>query len=113
MSKVGKVMKKELLDNLLGPKCGKSLLFSKARVSVRVRLRVRVSYSSCENGHFRWTRWCGKVMKKEFLDNVLGPKLGKSRLFSKARVSVRVRVSYSSCENGHFRSTRWCPRLGK
>ena len=56
MSKVGKVMKKEFLDNVLGPKCGKSGLFSKARVSVRVR--VRVSYSIGENGHFRWTRWC-------------------------------------------------------
>ena len=58
MCKVGKVMKKEFLDNVLGPKCGKSGLFSKARVSVRVRVRVRVSYSICENGHFRWTRWC-------------------------------------------------------
>ena len=44
MSKVGKVMKKEFLDNVLGPTCGKSGLFSKARVSVRVRVRVRVSY---------------------------------------------------------------------
>ena len=54
-------------------------------------------------------------MKKEFLDNVLGPKCGKSGLFSKARVSVRVRVrvSFSMCENGHFRWTRWCPGLGK
>ena len=33
-----------------------------------------------------------EVMKKEFLDNVLGRKCGKSGLFSKARVSVRVRV---------------------
>ena len=32
------------------------------------------------------------MMKKEFLDNVLGPKCGKSGLFSKARVSVRVRL---------------------
>ena len=55
MSKVGKVMKKEFLDNVLGPKCGKSGLFSKARVSVRVRVRVTVSYSIGENGHFRWT----------------------------------------------------------
>ena len=56
MCKVGKVMKKEFLDSVLGPKCGKSGLFSKARVSVRVRDRVRVSYSISENGHFRWTR---------------------------------------------------------
>ena len=63
VSKVGKVMKKEFLDNVLGPKCGKSGLFSKARVSVRVRVRVRVSYSICENGHFRWTRWCPRLGK--------------------------------------------------
>ena len=29
MSRVGKVMKKEFLDNVLGPKCGKSGLFQK------------------------------------------------------------------------------------
>ena len=44
MSKVGKVMTKELLDNVFVPKVGKSGLFSKARVSVGVRVRVRVSY---------------------------------------------------------------------
>ena len=54
---------KKSLDNVLGPKCGKSGLFSKARVSVGVRVRVRVSYSICENGHFRWTRWCPRLGK--------------------------------------------------
>ena len=44
MSRVGKVMKKEIFDNVLSPKCRKSGLFSKARVSVRVRVRVGVSY---------------------------------------------------------------------
>ena len=63
MSRVGKVMKKEFLDNALGPKCGKSGLFSKARVSVRVKVRVRVIYSIGENGHFRWTRWCARLGK--------------------------------------------------
>ena len=29
MSRVGKVMKKEIFDNVLGPKCGKSGLFQK------------------------------------------------------------------------------------
>ena len=52
MSKVGKVMKKEFLDNVLGPKCGKSGLFSKAKVSARVKVRVGVSYSSCEMATF-------------------------------------------------------------
>ena len=55
--------------------------------------------------------------EKRIFDNVLGPKCGKSGLFSKARVSVRVRVrvrvSYSIGENGHFRWTRCCARLGK
>ena len=63
MSKVGRVMKKECLDNVLFPKSGRSELFSKARVSVRVRVRVKVSYSSCENGHFRSTRWYPRLRK--------------------------------------------------
>ena len=63
MSKLGKVMKKEFLDNFLGPKCGKNGLFTKARVSVRVRVRVRFSYSGCENGHLRSTRWCPRLGK--------------------------------------------------
>ena len=62
VSKVGKVMKKEFLYNVLGPKCGK-VDFFKTRISVRVRVRVRVSYSICENGHFRWTRWCPRLGK--------------------------------------------------
>ena len=37
---------RKVLENLLGPKCAKSGLFEKARVSVRVR--VRVSFSRCE-----------------------------------------------------------------
>ena len=55
--------------------------------------------------------------EKRFFGQRFGPKVWKSRHFSKARVSVRVRVrvrvSYSICENGHFRWTRWCARLGK
>ena len=46
VSKVGKGNKEEFLENGLGPKCTKSGLFSKAGVSVRVR--VRVSFSRCE-----------------------------------------------------------------
>ena len=46
VSKVGKVIQEEFLENLLGPKCAKSGLFEKARVSVMVR--VRVSFSRCE-----------------------------------------------------------------
>ena len=46
MSKVRKVMKKSVLDRVGAPKCGKSGLFSK------VRVRVRVSFSRCEDVHF-------------------------------------------------------------
>ena len=35
---------KRIFGQLLGPKCGKSGLFSKARDSVRVNVRVGVSY---------------------------------------------------------------------
>ena len=39
------MIQEEFLEKVLGPKCAKSgLFFSKARVSVRVRDRVRVSY---------------------------------------------------------------------
>ena len=46
VSKVGKVIQEEFLENLFGPKCAKSGRFEKARVNVRVR--VRVSFSRCE-----------------------------------------------------------------
>ena len=48
VSNVGKVIQEEFLENLLGPKCAKSGLFSKARVSVRVKVRVRVNFSRFE-----------------------------------------------------------------
>ena len=46
VSRVGKVIQEEFLEMVLGPKCAKSGLFSKARVSAWVR--VRVSFSRCE-----------------------------------------------------------------
>ena len=52
---------KRMFGQRFVPKVWKSELFSKARVSVRVR--VRVSYSSCENGHFRSTTWCPRLGK--------------------------------------------------
>ena len=45
------------------PKCGRGELFSKVRVSIRVKVRVRVSFLRCENLHFWWTRWCPKLGK--------------------------------------------------
>ena len=38
MSRVGKVMKKESLDNVLGPKCGKSGLFLKLGLALGLGL---------------------------------------------------------------------------
>ena len=96
MSKVGEVIQEEFLENLLGLKCAKSGLFSKARVSVRVR------FSRCEMTTFddQMLSIVGKGIQEKFLENVLGPKGAKSGLFSKARVSVRVgvrgKVSFSS-----------------
>ena len=106
VSNVGKVIQEEVLEKVLGPKCAKSGLFPKAKVSDMVRVRVRVSFSRCEmttfdepDGVQRW-----KVIQEEFLEKVLGPKCAKSGLFSKARVSVRirVRVSFSRCEMTTF-----------
>ena len=95
----------EFLEKVLGRKCAKSGLFSKARVSVRVR--VRVSFSRCEKTTFDEPdgvqRW--KVIQEEFLEKVLGPKCAKWTL-SKARVSLRVRVrvkvTFSMCEKTTF-----------
>ena len=90
--KVGKMMNKVFWDKVWAPKCGKSGLFSKARVS------VRVSFSRCKNVHFRRTRWCprlGKWWKKCFLTKFGPPKCGRSGLFGKkkkARVIYRVWV---------------------
>ena len=86
----------------------KSGLFSKARVSVRVRVIVRGSFSRCEmttfdepDGVQGWESDSRKVF-----ENLLGPKCAKSGLFSKARVSVsvrvRFRVSFSRCEMTTF-----------
>ena len=86
-----------------GPKVYNSGLSSKARVSVRVR--VRVSFSRCEmttfdepDGVQLWES-DSRIFGKGF-----GPKVYKSWLFSKARVSVRVRVrvSFSRCEMTTF-----------
>ena len=54
---------KRIFGQCFGPKVWEKWTFSKARVSVRDRVRVRVSYSSCEIGHFRWTRWCPRLGK--------------------------------------------------
>ena len=104
VSNVGKVIQEEFLEKVLGPKCAKSGLFSKARVSVRVR--VRVSFSRCEMTTFDepacvqgWESDSRKIFGKGF-----GPKVCKKWTFSKARVSVRVRVkvSFSRCEMTTF-----------
>ena len=54
---------KRIFGQCFVPKVWKSGLFSKARVSVRVRVRVGITCSSCENGHFRSTRWGARLGK--------------------------------------------------
>ena len=70
----------------LGPKCAKSGLFSKSRVSVRVKVRVRVSFSSCEmttfdepDGVQRWESDSIRIFGKGF-----GPKVCKKWTFFKS-----------------------------
>ena len=83
MSKVGKVIQEEFLENVLGPKCAKSGLFSKGRVSVRVSVRVRVSFSRCEmttfdepDGVQGWESDSRRIFGKRF-----GPKMPENGLF--------------------------------
>ena len=98
-----------ILENVLGPKCEKSGLFSKARVSGRVRLRVRVSFSRCEmttfdepDGVQGWESDSRRIFGKRFW----AQSVQKVDFFSKARVSVRVRlrvrVSFSRSEMTTF-----------
>ena len=90
VSKVGKVIKEEFLENLLGPKCAKSGLFSNARDSVRVR--VRVSFSGCEmttsyepDGVLGWESDSRRTFGKRF-----GPKKPKNGLFQKLGLAVAL-----------------------
>ena len=83
--------------------------FSKARVIVRVRVTVRVSFSRCEmttfdepDGVQGWESDSRRIFGKGF-----GLKVCKRvDFFSKARVRVRVRVkvrvSFSRCEMTTF-----------
>ena len=82
VSNVGKVIQEEILENVFGPKCAKSGLFSKARVSVR----VRVSFSRCEMTFFdepdgvqRWESDSRRIFGKRF-----GPKVCKKWTFFKS-----------------------------
>ena len=77
MSKVGKVIQEEFSENVFDSKCAKSGLFSKVRVSVRVR--VRVSFSRCEMTTFQepdgvqgWESDSRRLFGKRF-----GPKVCK------------------------------------
>ena len=85
MSKVAKVIKEQFLENIFCPKCAKSGLFRKARVSVRVRVRVGVSFSRCEmttfdepDGVQGWESDSRRIFGKPF-----GPKVCKKWTFFK------------------------------
>ena len=79
------MIQEEILENVLDPKCAKSGLFSKARVSVRFGVRVRVSFSRCEmttfdepDGVQGWERDSRRIFGKRF-----GPKVPQYALFHK------------------------------
>ena len=115
VSKVGKVMKKENLDNDLCPKCGKVDFFQKLWLALGLGLAIQFVEMATFDGPDGFQGW--ESDEKRIFGQRFVPKVCKKWTLSKARVSVkvrvRVRVSYSSCENGHFRWTRCCPRLGK
>ena len=52
MSRVGKVMKKESLDNILGPKCGKSGLFRKLGLALGLGLGLGLPILLCDKFFF-------------------------------------------------------------
>ena len=96
----------ELLDNVLGPKCRKSGLFSKARVSIRVKVRVRVSFSRCENVHFRRTRWCprlGKGWKKNFWTTFWAQSVEKRDFFQKLGLVLGLGLAFQGGNRLHRR----------
>ena len=55
VSKVGKVMKKEFLDNVLGPNCGKSGLFSNLGLALGLGLGLGLGFAihgrQCHDTH--------------------------------------------------------------
>ena len=93
--------------------CGKvAIFFSKVRLSVRVRVRVGVSFSrcdSCETWPFTFDGQVGvqswESDKKKGLGTILGSQSVQKWTFSK--------VGFSICGKLHFWWTRWCPNLGK
>ena len=83
MSKVGKVIQEEFLEKVLAQSVQKVDFFSKARVSARVRVRVRVSFSRCEmttfdepDGVQGWESDSRRIFGKGF-----GPKVCKKWTF--------------------------------
>ena len=73
--------------------------YSKARVSVRVRLRVRVSFSRCENikcplSTNQMVSKVRKVMKKVFLDKVWATKCGKVAFLLKLGLALGLRLAF-------------------
>ena len=90
MSKVGKVMKKEFLDNLLGPKCGEVDIFQKLGLVLGLELRLAIQvvkmatldgpdgvqgWESDEKKNF-WTTFCSQSVEKVDFLQKLGLALG-------------------------------------
>ena len=88
------MIQEDFLENVLGPKCAKSRLFSKARVSVRVRVTVRVSFSRWEmttfdepDGVQGWESDSRRIFGKRF-----GSKVPKNGLFQKLGLGFGLRL---------------------
>ena len=81
MSKVGKVMKKEFLDNVLGPKCGKSGLFQKLGLALGLGLglAIQVVKMATFDGPHGVQGW--ESDEKRIFGQRFGPKVWKSGLF--------------------------------
>ena len=86
MSKVGKVMKKEFLDNLLGPKCGKVDFFQKLGLALGLGLGlglaiqvVKMATFDRPDGVQGW-----ESDEKRIFGQCFGPKVWKKWTFFKS-----------------------------
>ena len=82
------------------PKCAKSALFTLSMVSVRFRVRVRVSFQGV-TGPFSTNQMVskvGKVIEEEFLENVLGPKCPKMVFFENLCLALGLGLAFQGVQ---------------
>ena len=90
VSKVGKVMKKDFLDNFLGPKCGKSGLFQKLGLALGLGLglglAIQVVKLATFDGPDGVQGW--ESDEKRTFGQSFGPKVWKCGLFQKLGLAL-------------------------